>query len=106
MLILSITEEMDHAVRRSSQNYAEPRPLEQGKLTGAKAPLRPKNVWSIRTKLQVEGGNRELAMFNLAIDSKLRACDVVRGCAGKWPRSGSGHGTAKEDGPAGQIRID
>jgi integrase len=53
-------------------------PWNKGKLTGAKAPLRPKNVWSIRTKLQVEGRVRELAMFNLAIDSKLRACDVVR----------------------------
>src|SRR5215472_9505820 len=53
-------------------------PWNKGKLTGAKSPLRPKNVWSIRTKLQVEGRKRELAMFNFAIDSKLRACDVVR----------------------------
>jgi integrase len=44
---------------------------------GAKPPLRPKHVWSIRTKLQVEGRIRDLAMFNLAIDSKLRGCDVV-----------------------------
>jgi len=49
----------------------------RGKLIGAKPPLRPKHVWSIRTKLQVEGRIRELAMFNLAIDSKLRGCDVV-----------------------------
>jgi integrase len=49
----------------------------RGKLVGAKPPLRPKHVWSIRTKLQVEGRIRELAMFNLAIDSKLRGCDVV-----------------------------
>jgi len=49
----------------------------KGKLTGAKPPLRPKHVWSIRTKLQVEGRTRDLAMFNLAIDSKLRGCDVV-----------------------------
>ena len=47
------------------------------KLIGAKPPLRPKHVWSIRTKLQVEGRLRDLAMFNLAIDSKLRGCDVV-----------------------------
>ena len=39
--------------------------------------FRPKHVWAIRTKLQVEGRIRELAMFNLAIDSKLRGCDVV-----------------------------
>jgi integrase len=46
-------------------------------LIGAKPPLRPKHVWSIRTKLQVEKRARDLAMFNLAIDSKLRGCDVV-----------------------------
>jgi hypothetical protein len=49
-------------------------PWNKGKLTGAKPPLRP---WSIRTKLQIEGRVRDLAMFNLAIDSKLRGCDVV-----------------------------
>src|SRR5450631_1428106 len=53
------------------------RPWNKGKLTGAKPPLRPKHVWSIRTKLQIEGRVRDLAMFNLAIDSKLRGCDVV-----------------------------
>src|SRR3979411_1759392 len=52
-------------------------PWNKGKVTGAKPPLRPKHVWSIRTKLQVEGRTRDLAMFNLAIDSKLRGCDVV-----------------------------
>jgi integrase len=49
----------------------------RGKLIGAKPPLRPKHVWSIRTKPQVEGRIRELTMFNLAIDSKLRGCDVI-----------------------------
>src|SRR6202140_538166 len=53
------------------------RPWNKGKLIGAKPPLRPKHVWSIRTKLQIEGRMRDLAMFNLAIDSKLRGCDVV-----------------------------
>jgi integrase len=53
------------------------RPWNKGKLTGAKPPLLPKHVWSIRTKLQIEGRVRDLAMFNLAIDSKLRGCDVV-----------------------------
>jgi hypothetical protein len=48
-------------------------PWNKGKLTGAKPPLRTKHVWSIRTKLQIEGRARDLAMFNLAIDSKLRA---------------------------------
>ena len=49
----------------------------KGKLTGAKPPLRPKHVWSIRTKLQLADRKRDLALFNLAIDSKLRGCDVV-----------------------------
>jgi hypothetical protein len=44
----------------------------KGKLIGAKPPLRPKHVWAIRTKLQIQGRTRDLAMFNLAIDSKLR----------------------------------
>ena len=46
-------------------------------MVGAKPPLRPKHVWSIRTKLQVEGRARDLALFNFALDSKLRGCDVV-----------------------------
>jgi integrase len=52
-------------------------PWNKDKLIGAKPPLRPSHVWSIRTKLQLEGRTRDLAMFNLAIDSKLRGCDVV-----------------------------
>jgi integrase len=52
-------------------------PWNKGKLIGAKPPLSPKYVWSIRTKLQIEGRTRDLALFNLAIDSKLRGCDVV-----------------------------
>jgi len=52
-------------------------PWNKGKLIGAKPPLWPKHVWSIRTKLHIEGRILELALFNLAIDSKLRGCDVV-----------------------------
>src|SRR6516162_8972280 len=52
-------------------------PWNKGKLIGSKPPLRTKDVWSIQTKLQVEKRTRDLAMFNLAIDSKLRGCDVV-----------------------------
>ena len=52
-------------------------PWNKGMLIGQKPPLRPKHVWSIRTRLQMEGRTRDLAMFNLAIDSKLRGCDVV-----------------------------
>ncbi|GIQ75631.1 hypothetical protein [Bradyrhizobium sp. RD5-C2] len=52
-------------------------PWNKGRIVGAKPPLRPKHVWSIRTKLEVEGRMRDLALFNVAIDSKLRGCDVV-----------------------------
>jgi integrase len=52
-------------------------PWNKGKLIGARPPLRSKHVWSIRTRLLVRGQTRDLAMFNLAIDSKLRGCDVV-----------------------------
>jgi integrase len=52
-------------------------PWNKGKLIGAKPPLRPKHVWSIRTHLMIQRRTRDLAMFNLAIDSKLRGCDVV-----------------------------
>ena len=65
----------DHEIAPSSASKRTP--WNKGKLTGAKPPLRPKHVWSIRTRLQVEGRTRDLAMFNLAIDSKLRGCDVV-----------------------------
>ena len=54
------------------------KPWNWGKLTGQKPPLQPKHVWGIRTQLQIGGRVRDLALFNLAIDSKLRGCDVVR----------------------------
>jgi integrase len=52
-------------------------PWNKGKMVGAKPPLRPKHVGSIRTKLQVGKRDRDLALFNLALDSKLCGCDVV-----------------------------
>ena len=62
---------------RCSSQAPRSTPWNKGKLIGAKPPLRPKHVWSIRTRLMVEGRPRDLALFNLAIDSKLRGCDVV-----------------------------
>ena len=53
------------------------RPWNKGKLIGPKPPLQPRHVWAIRTRLQIAGCTRDLALFNLAIDSKLRGCDVV-----------------------------
>ena len=52
-------------------------PWNKGKLIGPKPPLRPSHVWLIRTKLQMGGKKRDLALFNLSIDSKLRGCDLV-----------------------------
>jgi len=53
-------------------------PWNKGKLTGQKPPLKLKEIWAIRTRLQMSSNVRELAMFNLAIDSKLRACDFTQ----------------------------
>jgi hypothetical protein len=61
----------------SAEKPAPRPPWNKGKVVGAKPPLRPSHVWSIRTKLQIEGRKRDLALFNLAIDSKLRGCDLV-----------------------------
>ena len=53
-------------------------PWNKGKLVGQKAPLRLKDIWAIRIRLQLAERIRELAMFNLAVDSKLRSCDLVK----------------------------
>ncbi len=53
-------------------------PWNKGRLIGQKRPLKPKEVWAIRVRLQLENCRRDLALFNLAIDSKLRGCDLVR----------------------------
>ena len=53
-------------------------PWNKGKLVGQKAPLRLRDIWAIRIRLQLRNKKRDLALFNLAIDSKLRACDLVK----------------------------
>lgn len=55
-----------------------PQPWNKGLLVGQKRPLEPKHVWSIRVRLEIARSKRDLAIFNLAIDSKLRACDLVK----------------------------
>jgi len=50
----------------------------KGKIVGQKPPLKQKEVWEIRVHLQMQRKTRDLAMFNLAIDSKLRSCDLVK----------------------------
>jgi integrase len=53
-------------------------PWNKGKLIGQKAPLRISEIWAIRVRLEIYGRRRDLALFNLAIDSKLRGCDLVQ----------------------------
>ena len=56
----------------------KPSPWNKGRLVGQKRPLLRKQVWAIRARLELAHNLRDLAMFNLAIDSKLRGCDLVR----------------------------
>jgi len=58
-------------------NIQHHEPWNKGKLIGQKPPLKQKDIWAIRIHLQLDKEVRELAMFNLAIDSKLRGCDLV-----------------------------
>ncbi len=53
-------------------------PWNKGKLTGQKPPLKLREIWAIPMRLQMASNIRELAMFNLAIDNKLRACELTR----------------------------
>ena len=59
------------------QSVQQREPWNKGKLVGQKPPLKPKDIWAIRIQLQNAHQARDLALFNLAIDSKLRACDLV-----------------------------
>jgi integrase len=67
-------------------------PWNKGKIVGQKPPLQPKHVWAVRTRLQLSNRKRDLALFNLAIDSKLRGCDLVSLKVGDV----APHGYAKE----------
>ena len=60
-----------------TNSISRPLPWNKGKLVGQKPPLKLKEVWSIRMRLQLSRCHRDLALFNLAIDSKLRGCDLV-----------------------------
>lgn len=52
-------------------------PWNKRKIVGQKAPFKPKDIWALRVRFQIENRTRELALFNLGIDSKLRGCDLV-----------------------------
>lgn len=62
------------AISNSNHSYV---PWNKGKLTGQKPPLKLNEIWAIRIHLQLNKRARELALFNLTIDSKLRGCDLV-----------------------------
>ena len=61
-----------------SSNKSSREPWNKGKLVGQKAPFKLKEIWAIRVRLQVEHRVRELAMFDWGLDSKLRACCLVK----------------------------
>ncbi len=65
-------------MKTSTQSKSSHQPWNKGKLVGQKAPLRLRDIWAIRVRLQLRNATRDLALFNLAIDSKLRACDLVK----------------------------
>lgn len=50
----------------------------KGRIVGQKLPLLPKHVWAIRVRLEIANSIRDLALFNIAVDSKLRGCDLIR----------------------------
>jgi hypothetical protein len=66
------------APAESTMTTENPSPWNKGRLIGQKRPLKPKGVWTIRVRLQLEGRQRDFAMFNLAVDSNCRGCDLVR----------------------------
>ena len=82
-------------------------PWNKGKLVGQKAPLKQREIWAIRIRLQLQEDARELALFNLAIDSKLRSCDLVRLRVRDVPRRTrciSGNRYAAKDAAASPVR--
>ena len=58
-------------------NTTHREPWNKGKIVGQKAPFKVKDIWALRVRLQMEGRVRNLALFKLGIDSKLRGCDLV-----------------------------
>ncbi len=65
-------------MEQSTNSLNKEGPWNKGKLVGQKPPLKPKQIWAIRIRLQIANRIRDLALFNLAIDSKLRACDLMK----------------------------
>ena len=101
---------MENEVKRPSAGSGATahRRLNAGKLTGQKPALKMKEVWSIRTRLELDGDVRNLVVFNLAIDSKLRGCDLVRLKVGDVAERHNGWnagGRCRAGSAAGGVRI-
>lgn len=64
--------------QNSNQAQQPHEPWNKGKLVGQKTPFKLREIWAIRVWLQTEHRTRELALFDLGLDSKLRACDLVK----------------------------
>lgn len=75
MLLIRLDEEK---AMESQSVETKKSPWNKGKLVGQKAPLKLRDIWAIRVRLQISKRVRELALFNLAIDCKLRGCDLVK----------------------------
>jgi integrase len=67
-----------HALAEARPQDQSRRPWNRGRLVGPKPPLKLKEIWAIRIRLQMAQHLRDLALFNLALDSKLRGCDLIR----------------------------
>ncbi len=61
----------------TAANVAPREPWNKGKIVGQKAPFKLRDIWALRVRFQMENRVRELALFNLGLDSKLRGCDLV-----------------------------
>jgi len=85
-------------------------PWNKGRLIGPKPPLKLPEIWAIRIRLQLANRPRDLALFNLAIDSKLRSCDLVKLRVQDVAQGGKAalpvHRHAAEDLTAGEVRAD
>jgi hypothetical protein len=78
-------------MNQHTENPTQCVPWSKGKLVGQKTPLRVSEIWAIRVRLEIYGRVRDLAPFNLAVDSKLRGCDLATSysCAYKISPTGA-----------------
>jgi hypothetical protein len=91
----------------STANTFYREPWNKGKIIGQKAPFKLKDIWALRVSLQMQSRVRELALFNLGIDSKLRGCDLVSLGPGHLPRRLGGNarrGDAAQDPTPSAVR--